>query len=96
VAEVVEQMRAAGVAGSAVHTMDEVVADPHLKARNMLRTVPDESGDGMFYVPGSPVPAVDDSFSVAPPRAGQHTDEILAVLGLSPAGAAGTSAQRDG
>ncbi|MGR7027567.1 CaiB/BaiF CoA transferase family protein [Geodermatophilus sp. URMC 62] len=96
VAEVVEQMRAAGVAGSAVHTMDEVVADPHLEARNMLRTVPDESGDGIFYVPGSPVPAVDDSFSVAPPRVGQHTDEILAELGLTPAGAAGASARRDG
>ncbi|HYH24903.1 MAG TPA: CoA transferase [Blastococcus sp.] len=96
VAEVVEKMRAAGVAGSAVHTMDEVVADPHLKARNMLRTVPAESGEGEFYVPGSPVPAVDDSFSVAPPRVGQHTDEILAELGLTPAGAGGATAELDG
>ncbi|MEU0302935.1 CoA transferase [Streptomyces sp. NPDC006175] len=93
VSDVVEQMRAVGVASSAVHTMDEVVADPHLEVRNMLRTVPDLSGEGEFPVPGSPIPSVDETFSKKPPRLGEHTEEILAELGLAPAGAAG---QRDG
>ena len=97
VAEVVERMRAVGVASSAVHTMQEVAVDPHLKARNMLRTIPNSSGEGTYYVPGSPIPAVDDSFSVAPPRVGQHTEEILAEIGLAPAGAAADAAgRRDG
>ncbi|MGW0246567.1 CaiB/BaiF CoA transferase family protein [Nocardia goodfellowii] len=95
VAEVVAQMRAVGVASSAVHTMAEVVADPHLEARNMLRAIPDGSGD-RYYVPGSPIPAVDDSFSVAPPKVGEHTDEILAELGLTPAGVADTAGRGDG
>jgi len=93
VSDVVEQMRAVGVASSAVHTMDEVVADPHLEVRNMLRTVPDLSGEGEFPVPGSPIPSLDETFSKKPPRLGEHTEEILAELGLAPAGAAG---QRDG
>ena len=83
VAEVVDRLEAAQIANARVNTMAEVWAHPQLKARDRWRTVdspvgrlpallpPGTWGDGPRM---DPVPAL-----------GQHTDAILAELGLDAA-----------
>jgi crotonobetainyl-CoA:carnitine CoA-transferase CaiB-like acyl-CoA transferase len=78
----IERLTAAGVPCGRVRTIEEVVRDPHLAARQMLLEVP--AGSRTVKLPGNPIklsgapPA-----PVAPPPAlGEHTDEVRhAVLG---------------
>ncbi len=82
-AEVVERIEAAQIANARVNTMAEVWAHPQLKARDRWRTVDSPVG---------PLPALlppgtwDDGPRMDPvPALGQHTDAILAELGLDAA-----------
>jgi CoA:oxalate CoA-transferase len=77
-------MQEAGVAASPILSIEDIVADPHVKSRGMVRSVPDINGVDVVYVPGSPLPVVDHAFDVAPPDAGGDTDAIIAELGLTP------------
>lgn len=80
--------RAGLVAGPSL-SAPEVVADPHVAARNMLVAVPRTDGvPDPVLVPGNPVKlsAVAEGPETAPPMVGEHTDAVLAdVLGLSTA-----------
>ena len=71
-----------------VQTLDEVVADPQVRAAGGLVEVPD--GATTTTLPATPA-----DFAGTPceprwmaPEPGQHTDEILAELGRSPEGIA--------
>jgi crotonobetainyl-CoA:carnitine CoA-transferase CaiB-like acyl-CoA transferase len=68
-----------------VVTLPELLEDPHVKARGVLRTVTDAQGS--FMTLGSPL-LLSDSPMVEPTRSGglgEHTDEVLAgELGMSP------------
>jgi itaconate CoA-transferase len=82
-AEVVERLEAAQIANARVNTMAEVWAHPQLKARDRWRTVDSPVG---------PLPALlppgtwGDGPRMDPvPALGQHTDAILAELGLDAA-----------
>ncbi|UKA64374.1 CaiB/BaiF CoA transferase family protein [Arthrobacter sp. FW306-04-A] len=70
---------------AAVVTLPELLEDPHVRERRVVRTVTDDLGD--FMTLGSPL-FLSESPTVEPTRAGglgQHTDQILSDdLGLSP------------
>jgi crotonobetainyl-CoA:carnitine CoA-transferase CaiB-like acyl-CoA transferase len=76
----------AGVAAAPSNTPAEVLADPHLRAHQMLLEVERPDTDEPFVVVGNPV-KIDDAPSPGTPvwpRLGQHTDEILqSDLGLN-------------
>jgi SnoaL-like domain len=80
------------VAAAPINTVLDLLADPHVAARDMLRTIPDVRGRGVLHVPGSPIPAVAASFDVPPPDVGEHTDEILRELTLLPSADSDTEA----
>jgi crotonobetainyl-CoA:carnitine CoA-transferase CaiB-like acyl-CoA transferase len=81
-------MVAAGLAAGPVLADAEVVADPHVAARNMLLEIPRTDGVAQpILVPGNPVKlsAVPEEPARRPPWLGEHTDAVLsAELGLSP------------
>lgn len=80
-------LSAVGIAAGPCFRDDEVVADPHVAARNMLVEMP--RSDGLadpVLVPGNPVKmtGVAEGPETRVPWLGEHTDEVLAAeLGLS-------------
>jgi formyl-CoA transferase len=76
VASLVESLAAAGVPCGRVRTIDEVLRDPQLAARQMLLDI--ELGGASIKVPGNPI-KLSDVTSIppsAPPRLGEHSEEI--------------------
>jgi crotonobetainyl-CoA:carnitine CoA-transferase CaiB-like acyl-CoA transferase len=81
------ELSAAGVAAGPCNTAPDVIADPHVEARNMLVEVPrtDDVEDPVL-VPGNPVKLskMADGPETRVPWVGEHTDEVLRKeLGLS-------------
>jgi crotonobetainyl-CoA:carnitine CoA-transferase CaiB-like acyl-CoA transferase len=85
--EAVEELSAVGIAAGPCATAPEVIADPHVAARDMLVEMPRTDGiDEPVLIPGNPVKLSD--MAEGPERripwVGEHTDEVLiAELGLS-------------
>ena len=79
-------LEAAKVPCGAINNLAEVFADPQVIARGMAVTVPHPMADGMRLV-ASPMKlsATPPTVRRAPPLLGQHTDEVLAELGLDAA-----------
>ena len=77
--EWVEDLRGAGVPCGSVRDVGEVLADPHLAAREMIRSV-EHSVAGVIRVTGVPIKLSETPGDVRtpPPLLGQHTREILA------------------
>lgn len=86
-AEWIALLEKAGVPCAPVNTVDKVMEDRQLKARNMFVTVEDERA-GTVIIPGNPVKMESVPESPTRPKApaiGEHTRPILErVLGLSP------------
>ena len=83
-----EAMRLLGDAGvpcGAVQDTGEVLADPHLKARDMIVDV-DYPNRGTYQTVGCPVKLSDSPAAVTrPPLLGEHTAEVLGMLcGVDP------------
>jgi len=82
-------MSAAGIAAGPCFRDDEVVADPHVAARNMLVEMPRTDGIAdPVLIPGNPVKLtnVAEGPETRVPWLGEHTDEVLAAeLGLTDA-----------
>ena len=73
-------LSAAGIAAGPCFTDDEVVADPHVAARDMLVEVPRTDGvDQPVLVPGNPVrmTATAQGPETRVPWLGEHTDAVL-------------------
>ena len=79
-------LAAAGIAGGPCLTDAELVADPHLGARNMVVAIERTDDEPQpVLVPGNPIKlsAVADTTDSRPPWLGEHTDDVLhAELGL--------------
>jgi crotonobetainyl-CoA:carnitine CoA-transferase CaiB-like acyl-CoA transferase len=78
-----ERLAAEGVPCTPVNTIDKVVTDPQVKARNMITEVSHPEA-GMMRMAGPPIKlgAHPPRPMSAPPLLGQHTKEILSQLGL--------------
>jgi formyl-CoA transferase len=85
--QVSSELGAAGVAAAPCFRAAEVVADPHLAARDMLVEMERTDGvDQPVLIPGNPVRMSDVAIGPdrRPPWLGEHTDAVLAAeLGLS-------------
>jgi crotonobetainyl-CoA:carnitine CoA-transferase CaiB-like acyl-CoA transferase len=67
-----------------VNTAPEVFADPHVAVRQMLVDVPHPGTGGTVALPGSPIKLTGTPAGIyrRPPTLGEHTDELLAEVGL--------------
>jgi len=74
----------AGVPCGAVRSVSEALSDPQVSARRMIEAV-EHAVLGSMKVLGTPIKLSDTPAAVrtAPPTLGQHTDKVLAELGLS-------------
>jgi formyl-CoA transferase len=78
--EVMTMLGDAGVPCGACQDTGEVLADPHLKAREMIVDV-DYPTRGTYQTVGCPVKLSDSPAEITrPPLLGEHTDELLAAL----------------
>jgi len=84
--EVMRILGAAGVPCGAVQDTGEVLADPHLKAREMIVDV-DYPTRGTYQTVGCPVKLSDSPAEITrPPLLGEHTEALLQSLcGVDPA-----------
>lgn len=74
--EIADLLNAAGVPSAPVREISEVVADPHLRQRGMLREM-DHPDLGPLVVPHSPLRVGDYSAELIPsPRLGQHNESV--------------------
>jgi formyl-CoA transferase len=70
----------AGVPSGACQDTGEVLADPHLRARDMIVDV-DFPTRGTYQTVGCPIKLSDSPAEITrPPLLGEHTDEVLAAL----------------
>ena len=68
------------VPGMPVHTLPELVDDPHFQARGNLATVEDPQL-GHVVIPTTPIKLPDQTYEVRPaPLLGEHTDDVLLAL----------------
>lgn len=87
--EACHALAAAGVAAGPVFNAAQVIADPHLAARDMIIEI--DRTDGVaepVVTPGNPIKmsGLAETSPPRPPWQGEHTDRVLsAELGLSPA-----------
>lgn len=81
-AEVEARFFACGVAGTAIRSVDEIMADEHVRARGDLLSLSSETGTE--FIAPAPVPKLSRTPArnpVAAPRLGEHTDAVRAGLG---------------
>jgi crotonobetainyl-CoA:carnitine CoA-transferase CaiB-like acyl-CoA transferase len=90
----IRDLTAAGVPCGAVKSVPEALSDPQVSARKMIEAV-EHAVLGPLKVLGTPIKLSDTAASVrsAPPTLGQHTDAVLAELGLSVADITGLRAR---
>ena len=79
--EVEARFAAAGVTGAAVRSVDDIIADAHVKAREAL--LPLRSPTGRDFLAPSPVPKLSRTPGPAPagaPRLGEHTAVVRSAI----------------
>jgi len=82
----VEKLDAAQVPGGPVYSYDQILADPHIKARNMVVEI-DHPKMGRMRSLGIPVKSTSDLLAIRRPAPwlGQHSAEVLKEAGHSDA-----------
>src|SRR5262245_59053356 len=83
-----QYLQARHVPAGRVRRLSEALADPHLKSRGVLHEHASIEGvEGPVTVPMAAFKFAEDGPSIEspPPRLGQHTEEVLASVGYSPA-----------
>jgi crotonobetainyl-CoA:carnitine CoA-transferase CaiB-like acyl-CoA transferase len=84
--EACDLLGTAGIAAGPLHSVHDVVADPHIARRNMLVEIPRADGvEQPALTPGNPVKLtkVAEGPETPPPTLGEHTEDVLRTeLGL--------------
>jgi formyl-CoA transferase len=71
----------AGVPSGAIQDTGEVIADPHLREREMMVEIDYPPRDGVYHTPGCPIKLSGSKVDItAPPQLGEHTNEVLRDL----------------
>ena len=85
-AEWVETLNGMGVPAGPVQNIAQVAADPQVNHRDMFVELPHPALGPVTFT-GNPIKLsrTPSGPSRVPPRLGEHTDEVLAEAGLSPA-----------
>jgi formyl-CoA transferase len=82
-ADVEARFAAVGVTGTAVRSVDEIITDPHVKARADLLSLTSQSGRP-FLAP-APVPKLSRTpaaSAVSAPQLGEHTEAVRSSIGV--------------
>lgn len=92
----IEIFRAQDVPAGPVNTMDQAFAQEQVTAQEMRISLPHPAAPDGIDLVGSPLKLSETpvSYRSAPPTLGEHTDEILASLGYTPAQITGLRAAR--
>jgi len=83
-----KKLAKAGIPVAEIRTLPEVVQDPQFDSRGVFETLPspvDENKTITLVKAGFVTNEDGPTFRHGPPRLGEHTDEILAAIGLSSA-----------
>ena len=67
------------------NTMAEIFDDPHVAARDMLQEIDLPGDNPAITLAGNPIKFANEETGLyqAPPKVGEHTDEILAEFGIT-------------
>jgi crotonobetainyl-CoA:carnitine CoA-transferase CaiB-like acyl-CoA transferase len=89
-----QRLEDAGVPCGPINTIPAALDDPQVRARGMRVDLQDRE-HGRIGVVGNPIhfSATPPRYDLAPPRLGEHTDAVLAALGLTPEEIAALRAQ---
>jgi formyl-CoA transferase len=82
-AEAEEKLLGAGLPFARVRTYAQAAADPHVRARDMLQETPVEGGSAPLTGPAAKFARTPTRIRSGPPALGEHTDAILAELGVA-------------
>ena len=76
-----------GIQVGIIYAPEEVIADPHFVARGFPTEIEHPELDRSFTYPGAPYRFTKSPWAISrrPPLIGEHTEELLAELGLDPA-----------
>jgi formyl-CoA transferase len=80
----IEIFNKAGVPAGPIYNIDQVFADPQVQHLKMAQTVHSEAiGDIALVAQAVGLSRTPSTFAVAPPERSEHTEEVLAEIGLS-------------
>ncbi len=81
--EVLEKFEKAEITASAIYDITDIVKDPHMRAREMIVTLPDDDvGAAPMHAVTPRLSATPGTYRLPAPKLGEHTQSLLAELGI--------------